>query len=169
MKKVLWCAAKSDKKTGCSSPRFCIRPEDLALSLPRVPEARWRVGFVHDLHLGGHGAILTRANFQHRNRVAHTDKNWGLISPADRLDANLICNTPCEGLFVSLFGKSLFGEVLTGGDTQIPFGRSFAPLVPDRQNLRNGVGRAVRSLPCSRHDQPAGPSASNSRQKEGRP
>lgn len=134
-----------------------IGPEDLALDLPRVPETTWGIGFVHDLNLGDHGTIVSRASFQHRDRFAYTDNNWGWVNEADMLDANLTWNTPFEGVSVSLFGKNLLDEVVSGGDTQVPFGGTLAPLVPDGQNLSTGVNAPYAPNPAAGTFQPLQP------------
>lgn len=134
-----------------------IGPEDLALDLPRVPETTYGFGFIYDMDLGSKGSLVARSNFQHRDKFAYTDNNWGWINPADMLDANLTWNTPFEGVSVSLFGKNLLDEVVSGGDTQVPFGGTLAPLVPDGQNLSNGVNAPYDPRPAAGSFQPLQP------------
>ena len=114
---------------------------DEGLAIPRVPEATYGIGFVHDADLGGHGSLSTRVNFQHRDEFAYTDNNFGYINAKDQLDANFAWNTPHEGLTVSLYGKNLLDEVTAGGDTQIPFGgaRSTGTNVPFAANPAAGT------------------------------
>ncbi len=99
-----------------------VGPEDFALRLPRVPKWTWGFGLVHELALGSGGSVVTRVAFQHRDRYAYTDNNFGWIPKSDNLDANLTWNLPVKGMAVSLYGKNLLDEVQFGGDTQIPFG-----------------------------------------------
>ncbi len=100
-----------------------VGPEDYALALPRVPKWTWGIGVVHELDLGaGSGKVVTRVNFQHRDKYAYTDSNFGWVGKSDNLDANLTWNTPLKGLSVSIYGKNLLDQVQFGGDTQIPFG-----------------------------------------------
>lgn len=134
-----------------------IGPEDLALDLPRVPEMTYGFGFIYDMDMGDRGSLVLRSNYQHRDKFAYTDNNWGWINPADMLDANLTWNTPIEGLSVSLFGKNLLDEVVSGGDTQVPFGGALAPLVPDGQNLSNGVNAPYDPFPAAGTFQPLQP------------
>ncbi|MFN7054881.1 TonB-dependent receptor [Hyphomonas sp.] len=134
-----------------------IGPEDLALALPRVPQATYGFGFIHDLDLKDWGSLVTRANYQHRDKFAYTDNNWGWINPADMLDANLTWNTPVRGLSVSLFGKNLLDEVVAGGDTQVPFGGALAGAVPGGQNLSNGVNAPFDPRPAAGTFQPLQP------------
>jgi iron complex outermembrane receptor protein len=134
-----------------------IGPEDLALDLPRVPETTYGFGFIYDLNMGDRGSLVLRSNYQHRDKFAYTDNNWGWINPADMLDANLTWNTPFEGVSVSLFGKNLLDEVVAGGDTQVPFGGALAPLVPGGQNLSNGVNAPYDPRPAAGTFQPLQP------------
>ncbi|APG63474.1 TonB-dependent receptor [Sphingorhabdus lutea] len=99
-----------------------INDADLSLALPRVPKLTWGLGLVHDLYLGKNGSLVTNVNFQHRDRSAYTDNNYGWLNASDQLSATLTWNTPAEWLSISIYGKNLLDEVGHGGDTQIPFG-----------------------------------------------
>lgn len=99
-----------------------IDNNDENLALPRVPEATYGVGLIHELPLGRAGSLSTRFNFQHRDEFAYTDNNLGFISSSDIVDANLTWNTPVEGIAISVYGKNLLDESLAGNDTQVPFG-----------------------------------------------
>ncbi len=134
-----------------------VGPEDLALSLPRVPKATYGFGVLHDLDLGNRGSLVSRASFQHRDEFAYTDNNFGYVDAADQVDANLTWNTPYEGFSISLFGKNLLDEAIAGGDTQVPFGGVFAPQVPGGQNLSNGVNAPFDPSPAAGTFQPLQP------------
>ena len=129
-----------------SDPGGLIDGDDLALALPRVPETTWGIGFIHDLELGNNGAISTRVNLQHRDRIAYTDNNFGWIQEADMLDANMTWYTPVDGLEISIFGRNLLDEVQAGGDTQLPFGGNVAPLF-GLPNLATGVNEPFGAYP----------------------
>ena len=88
---------------------------DEDLDLPRVPEATYGFGVIADF-----GPVSARANFQHRDRTAYTDSNFGWVQAIDDLSANLAYNVSDE-ISVSVFGKNLLDEVQVGGDTQLPF------------------------------------------------
>jgi iron complex outermembrane receptor protein len=94
---------------------------DLALSLPRVPPVTVGAGLIHELDLGA-STILTRVNYQYRDRAAYTDDNFGWLNDLSNLEANITWETPIDGLSLSVYGRNLFDEVQEGGDTQIPFG-----------------------------------------------
>ncbi|WP_421992695.1 TonB-dependent receptor [Qipengyuania sp.] len=98
-----------------------VTQADLDLALPRVPEATYGFGLIHDLDLGRAGTLVTTANFQHRDRVAFTDSNLGWVSASDQLDANVTWATPITGLELSIFGKNLLDEAISHNDTQTPF------------------------------------------------
>tara|TARA_R110002051_G_scaffold9051_2_gene36532 strand:- start:7225 stop:9603 length:2379 start_codon:yes stop_codon:yes gene_type:complete len=132
-----------------------INGRDLNLDLPRVPESTYGVGFIYDHDLGDNGTLVARANYQHRDKNAFTDNNWGWMNEADMLDANLTWNTPYEGLSVALFGKNLLDEVTAGNDTQLPFGGGtqlpgvgdLANVVPGGSNLSTGANTPYAYYP----------------------
>jgi len=113
-----------------------VDERDYALRIPRVPKVTWGVGFIHELDLGS-SEIVTRANFQYRDKVAFLDNNWGWIQEANMLDVNISWNTPVDGLSLSLYGKNLLDEVQIGGDSGVPFGGP----------LSNGVNRPFDPYP----------------------
>jgi iron complex outermembrane receptor protein len=78
-------------------------------------------GLIHELALGA-STILTRVNYQYRDRAAYTDDNFGWLNDLSSLEANITWETPIDGLSLSVYGRNLFDEVQEGGDTQIPFG-----------------------------------------------
>jgi iron complex outermembrane receptor protein len=98
-----------------------VGPEDYMLALPRVPKWTWGVGFLHELTLSK-GSIVTRANFQHRDRFAYTDSNLGWIRAFDNLDFNIAWNTPLGPLTLSIYGKNMLDHLQIGSDSQTPFG-----------------------------------------------
>ncbi|MBY9066199.1 TonB-dependent receptor [Hyphomonas sp. WL0036] len=95
--------------------------EDLNLDLPRVPPMTYGFGLMKDINLGSAGAIIARASYQHRDRIAYTDSNFGWIQDADMVDVDITWETPFQGLTASLYGKNLLDEVQIGNDTQLPF------------------------------------------------
>jgi len=113
-----------------------INEEDLELRLPRVPEVTWGVGFIHELLLEN-SEILTRVNYQYRDEFAYTDNNFGWIQDSSNLEANITWETPIEGFALSVYGRNLFDQVQTGGDTQVPFGGP----------LSNGVQTPFQQFP----------------------
>ena len=98
-----------------------VTQTDLGLDLPRVPEMTFGFGLIKDFDLGPNGAFVARANFQHRDKIAYTDSNYGWVQPADMVDVDLTWETPVSGLSASLYGKNLLDEVQVGNDTQLPF------------------------------------------------
>ncbi len=98
-----------------------ISGADLALSLPRVVPVTVGAGVLHELDLGS-SSIVTRVNYQYRDKAAYTDDNLGWLNDLSMLEANITWNTPVQGLALSLYGRNLFDEVQEGGDTQVPFG-----------------------------------------------
>lgn len=98
-----------------------INDADLDLSLPRVPPVTVGAGLIHEWDLGSSN-ILTRVNYQYRDKAAYTDDNLGWLNDLSNLEANITWNTPIEGLSLSLYGRNLLDQVQEGGDTQVPFG-----------------------------------------------
>lgn len=66
-----------------------VSQADLDLALPRVPKATYGFGLIYDLDIGSNGKVTTTFNFQHRDKVAFTDSNFGWVSPSDQLDGNV--------------------------------------------------------------------------------
>ncbi|MFC6196622.1 TonB-dependent receptor [Ponticaulis profundi] len=123
--------------------------EDLALSIPRVPELTYGFGFVHDLDLGDKGSVTTTANYQFKDKFAYTDSNVGWVQEYDALSANVTWNTPYSGLALSLYGDNLLDEVSVGNDTQVPFGGNVSPLVPGSSNLSTGMNVPFGAYPAA--------------------
>lgn len=98
-----------------------VNQEDRNLDLPRVPPMTYGFGLIKDFDLGSAGAIVAHATYQHRDRIAYTDSNFGWIQDADMVDVNITWETPMQGLSASLYGKNLLDEVQFGNDTQLPF------------------------------------------------
>ncbi|WP_264393529.1 TonB-dependent receptor [Porphyrobacter sp. ULC335] len=117
-----------------------ITDADLDLSLPRVPPVTVGVGFIHDWDLGNSGAILTRVNYQYRDRAAYTDDNFGWLNDLSNMEANITWTTPVDGLSLSLYGRNLFDQVQEGGDTQVPFGGPRSDGVQQPFQQRPGAG-----------------------------
>ncbi|ANK12508.1 TonB-dependent receptor [Erythrobacter neustonensis] len=117
-----------------------ITDADLALSLPRVPPVTVGVGFIHDLDLGTGGALLTRVNYQYRDRAAYTDDNFGWLNDLSNLEANISWTTPVDGLTLSVYGRNLIDQVQEGGDTQVPFGGPLSDGVQQPFQQRPGAG-----------------------------
>lgn len=98
-----------------------ITDADGALDLPRVVPVTVGAGLVHELELG-QSSVVTRVNYQYRDRAAYTDDNLGWLNELSMLEVNVSWDTPVNGLSLSLYGRNLLDEVQEGGDTQIPFG-----------------------------------------------
>jgi iron complex outermembrane receptor protein len=96
-----------------------INAADLALELPRAPKATWGGSVGYAVPIGGGNTLHADAFFQHRDRFAYTDNNWGFNDASDRLDATLAWQH--GGWRVTLYGRNLLDEVQFGGDTQLPF------------------------------------------------
>ncbi|GLQ20579.1 TonB-dependent receptor [Algimonas porphyrae] len=112
---------------------------DLELALPRVPDATYGFGFIHEADLGNAGALTSRLDFQYRDAFAYTDNNFGWVQAANMLNGNVAWQTPMDGVTLSLYARNLLDEVQVGGDTQLPFGGAVAPLVPGATNRSTGV------------------------------
>lgn len=117
-----------------------VDDEDLALAIPRVPEATYGIGFIYDKNLGDHGSLVSRMNFQHKDEFAYTDSNFGWVQAVDSLSGDLTWYTNFDGISISLYGDNLLDEVSVGNDTQLPFGGNVSAFVPGSENLSAGVG-----------------------------
>lgn len=98
-----------------------VDDQDKNLDLPRVPPITYGFGLIKDFDLGNAGAIVARASYQYRDRIAYTDSNFGWIQSADMVDMNITWETPFDGFSASIYGKNLLDQVQVGNDTQLPF------------------------------------------------
>ncbi|MBA4088251.1 MAG: TonB-dependent receptor [Novosphingobium sp.] len=94
-----------------------VNDSDKALDLPRTPKWTYGFGVLGDFPVGEGNAIVARANFQHRDRFAYTDNNFGWITSSDNLDASISYKT--GGLTFTVYGRNLLDQVQHGGDTQL--------------------------------------------------
>ncbi|MFY8196271.1 MAG: TonB-dependent receptor, partial [Novosphingobium sp.] len=62
-----------------------VNDADKALDLPRTPKWTYGVGVLGDFPVGDRKSFVARANFQHRDRFAYTDNNFGWITSSDNL------------------------------------------------------------------------------------
>jgi len=106
---------------------------DEALELPRVPKATYGIGAILDFD-----PVSARVNFQHRDRTAYTDNNFGFIQAIDNVSASVNWQVS-ENINMGLYGENLLDEVQVGGDTQIPFGGP----------LSNGVNETFGEFPAA--------------------
>lgn len=93
---------------------------DLALDLPRAPRATWGGSASYAVDVSDSAVLTANIFFQHRDRYAYTDNNWGFNYASDRLDASLALSCDC-GATLSLFGRNLLDEVQFGADAGLPF------------------------------------------------
>lgn len=112
-----------------------VTSADVALDLPRVPEATYGAGAIIDVPTGERGMVTLRGNFQHRDRFAYTDSNLGWVQSLNRLDASLsysIENSKGQRISIAAFGRNLLDEVQVGNDTQLPasFGAPYGGAFP---------------------------------------
>lgn len=115
---------------------------DAALELPRSPKATYGVGVLYERSLGTAGDMTMQVRFQHRDRAAYTENNFGWTNATDMLDAYLSWQTPMDGVELTLYGKNLLDEVSTGADTQIPFGGPLSTGTPQTFASRPAAGTA---------------------------
>ncbi|MDT0574610.1 TonB-dependent receptor [Croceicoccus sp. F390] len=94
--------------------------QDRALRLPRVPS--WTYGITALAQANAGDATLTaRLAFQHRDRYAYTDNNFGYVDPFDSLDASIGLSFADPAIRVTIYGRNLLDSIQFGGDTQLPF------------------------------------------------
>ncbi|GAA5523791.1 vitamin B12 transporter BtuB [Microbulbifer aestuariivivens] len=122
-----------DKVFGDISGDGVVDDVDLGLEIPRLAPWTYGVGLVHDLALDSLGTVTSRLNFNHRDAVAYTDNNVGLLSEADMLDFSIGFAPDAGNYQLTLFGRNMLDEVTEGNNTQLPAnlggsGASFTPL-----------------------------------------
>ncbi|RIV89825.1 TonB-dependent receptor [Aurantiacibacter xanthus] len=94
---------------------------DVALELPRAPRWTWGGSFTYEADLWGDKFVRAFATFQHRDRFAYSDNNFGYNDAANRVDATLAFGCRTCGITLSLFGRNLLDEVQFGGDVPLSF------------------------------------------------
>ena len=96
---------------------------DLALELPRAPKLSVGGSFGYEMQVGDFDTLRFDAFFQHRDRYAYTDNNWGWNTASDRLDASASYTWDRDAADITLrvFGRNLLDQVQFGGDTQLGF------------------------------------------------
>lgn len=97
-----------------------ITGADAALALPRVPKWTYGIGAALNVPMGG-ATLNARADFQHRDRYAYTDSNYGWVDAFDSLDASIGVTLDNPAIRISLYGRNLLDQVQFGGDTQLAF------------------------------------------------
>lgn len=103
---------------------------DYALALPRVPEWTFGASVTHEWEFEDNAQLITRLSFQHRDKVAFTDNNFGWIPAFDDLSGSMTIRFGQDRRFsMTVFGKNLLDDIQFGGDTQTPFGGGAVPAV----------------------------------------
>jgi len=97
-----------------------INADDLALDLPRAPKATWGGSVTYDARVSDSKTLTASVFFQHRNRNAYSDNNWGFNYASDRLDASVMLECDC-GVSLTVFGRNLLDDVQFGADAGLPF------------------------------------------------
>lgn len=97
-----------------------IDADDLALDLPRAPKASWGGSVTYNARIADSKTLTANIFFQHRNRYAYSDNNWGFNYASDRLDGSIMLVCDC-GFSLTVFGRNLLDEVQFGADAGLPF------------------------------------------------
>ena len=98
-----------------------INAADLALELPRAPRWTWGGSLSYQADVMSDKFVRLFATFQHRDRFAYSDNNFGYNDAADRVDASIAFGCHSCGITLSLFGRNLTDEVQFGADAGLPF------------------------------------------------
>jgi iron complex outermembrane receptor protein len=98
-----------------------IDDADLALELPRAPKLTWGATANYEVPLSRSKVLSANVYFQHRDRYAYSDNNWGFNYGSERLDASISVSCLDCGVTLTLFGRNLLDEVQFGADAGLPF------------------------------------------------
>lgn len=98
-----------------------IDDADLALELPRAPRVTWGATASYEVPLSRSKLLSANVYFQHRDRYAYSDNNWGFNYGSERLDASISVRCLDCGVTLTLFGRNLLDEVQFGADAGLPF------------------------------------------------
>ena len=113
-----------------------VNATDFTLDIPRLPAQTYGLGLNWLVPLA-QGDVTVTAHYQHRDKAAYTDNNFGWLNAQDMLDMN-VAYAPNEQVKISLYGRNLLDEVQFGNDTQLSFGAGA---------LSNGVNRPYDPAP----------------------
>ena len=106
---------------------FIINYLDYALEIPRAAPLTYSLAFNVDGNLGSWRTI-TRISYYHRDKSYYNENNQGYINKQDILNFGYDVYSPNGKINVGIYGKNLSNEVKHGGDTNLSFGGTFAPL-----------------------------------------
>ena len=106
---------------------FIIDALDYALEVPRAAPLTYSLGFNIDGNLGSWRSI-TRLSYYHRDKSYYNENNQGYINKQDILNFGYDIYSPDGKINVGIYAKNLSNEVKHGGDTNLSFGGTFAPL-----------------------------------------
>ncbi len=124
--------AGDEDTDGDGNPGPVVNSADEDLDLPRAPELTYSIGLNWDFDVGSAGYFSTRLSYSYRDEVAYTDDNFGFILDQEILDFGIDFYSADEKWSVGLYGKNLLDDVKHGGDTNLSFGGTFAPLAKGR-------------------------------------
>ena len=106
---------------------FIIDALDYALEVPRAAPLTYSLGFNIDGNLGTWRSI-TRISYYHRDKSYYNENNQGFINEQDILNFGYDIYSSDGKINIGIYGKNLSNEVKHGGDTNLSFGGTFAPL-----------------------------------------
>ena len=106
---------------------FIIDALDYALEIPRAAPLTYSLGFNIDGSIGSWRSI-TRISYYHRDKSYYNENNQGYINKQDILNFGYDIYSPDGKINIGIYGKNLSNEVKHGGDTNLAFGGTFAPL-----------------------------------------
>ena len=117
---------------GDGVPGPVINSADENLDLPRAPELTYSIGLNYDFDIGSAGYVASRLSYAYRDESAYTDDNAGFILSQEILNFGMDFYSADETWSVGIYGKNLLDDVKHGGDTNLSFGGTFAPLAKGR-------------------------------------
>ena len=106
---------------------FIINALDYALEIPRAAPLTYSIGFNVDGNIGSWQSI-SRFSFYHRDKSFYNENNQGYINEQDILNLGYDVYSPDGKINIGIYAKNLKNEVKHGGDTNLSFGGTFAPL-----------------------------------------
>ena len=106
---------------------FIINALDYALEIPRAAPLTYSIGFNVDGNIGSWQSI-SRFSFYHRDKSYYNENNQGYINEQDILNLGYDVYSPDGKINIGIYAKNLKNEVKHGGDTNLSFGGTFAPL-----------------------------------------
>jgi len=125
-------------------PVATVTTADLALKLVRLSPWSYGFGFTHTLPLSNSAELISRMDFNHRDRAASTDDNGAFLNAWNNLDGSVALKLEDRWTF-TVFGRNLLNKSYSGLNFVIP-NALIPPLPPGKTKAVVGILSEGRTI-----------------------